>query len=160
VNAGKYVSSAAAVALTATMKIEYFYNHNASQSYGNSWHPAVLAVLIFRTGYTILWDLLMDWALLRKKPTAPLLRRVLLYRPIWYYFAMATNTIARCLWILTLQSAWCYAGCSFIFSFVEMFRRGQWMVYRMEHQYLKEINRLDKDEELEHWSDHMSSSNT
>jgi len=157
VNAGKYLSSAAAVSLTAAMKIANFYNHSRSLSYLDSWHPVILAVLVFRTGYTILWDILMDWALMRKNPKAPLLRPVLLYSPLRYYVAIITNTVARCLWVFTLQSTWCYAGCSFMFTFVEVFRRGQWTVYRMEHQYLRLIDRLDEDE-AQHGNDHMSMS--
>lgn len=154
VNAGKYAFSAAAVIMTAIMKIQHFNHPDSSLNYSESWHPAILVILAIRTLYTILWDLLMDWALFRKNPSAPFLRPVTLFSSVRYYFAMVTNTLARCLWIFTLQSSWCYAGCSFIFSFIETFRRGQWMVFRMEHQFLKSAHLLEEHEEL-HGEDHM-----
>lgn len=140
--------------MTAAMRIQHFFNPEYSLSYTDGWHPAILAVLVVRTLYTILWDLLMDWALFRKNPSAPCLRPVTLFAVPRYYLAIISNIVARCLWIFTLQSAWCYAGCSFFFSFAEMFRRGQWMIFRLEHQFLKSSHLLEVNEE-EHGDDHM-----
>ena len=53
----------------------------------------------------------MDWALARGFSSHRFLRNRLLFRPVHvYYVAMATNLVARFVWILTINSSWCYAG--------------------------------------------------
>jgi hypothetical protein len=61
--------------------------------------------------YVYAWDIRMDWALARGTSTHRFLRNRLLFRPISvYYVAMGANLAARLVWILTINSQWCYAG--------------------------------------------------
>ena len=69
-------------------------------------------------------------------PSSP--RHSLLFWPTsLYYVAIVADFTVRCLWVATLQSAWCYAGCSTIFAFAEIARRFMWVIFRVEHQALK-----------------------
>ncbi|KAJ7906259.1 EXS family-domain-containing protein [Mycena leptocephala] len=54
------------------------------------------------TTYALIWDFLMDWSILRPHSRHFLLRQELIYTNhiLMYYFAIATNTLIRFLWIL------------------------------------------------------------
>ena len=127
------------------------------QTVWHNWHLSVILVTVARTAYVYIWDIVMDWALAKPQSKHCLLPNHLLYGSKWpYHLAVSSNLIARCTWILSQQPTWCYAGelvlvdfsknlllaqssagCSTLFGFIEIFRRGQWLVYRVEHQQLK-----------------------
>eukprot|EP00002_Diphylleia_rotans_P010784 TRINITY_DN2133_c0_g1_i3.p1 TRINITY_DN2133_c0_g1~~TRINITY_DN2133_c0_g1_i3.p1 ORF type:complete len:622 (-),score=92.44 TRINITY_DN2133_c0_g1_i3:217-2082(-) len=91
---------------------------------------------IISTSYSYWWDIRMDWGLgdFRRKQ---ILRQHLVYRSTWlYYFATASNGIARLLWILTVS--WSESRTNMfrgVLSTVEILRRFQWNMYRMENEH-------------------------
>eukprot|EP00045_Choanoeca_perplexa_P007825 m.72000 g.72000 ORF g.72000 m.72000 type:complete len:483 (+) comp14235_c0_seq1:85-1533(+) len=137
-NASKYLISILAVWNMAALKLDNYYEHDESEVTWKHWHTSAYLLVGIRTLYVYVWDIRMDWALARGASTPRFLRNRLLFRPIYaYYIAMGSNLVARFVWILTIDALWCYAGCSGLFAFIEVFRRGQWFIYRLEHEQLK-----------------------
>eukprot|EP00730_Choanoeca_flexa_P016981 TRINITY_DN8117_c0_g1_i1.p1 TRINITY_DN8117_c0_g1~~TRINITY_DN8117_c0_g1_i1.p1 ORF type:complete len:486 (+),score=57.05 TRINITY_DN8117_c0_g1_i1:78-1535(+) len=148
-NAGKYLISILAVWNMAATKLDQHYEHNDNSAW-ETWHSSAWVLVGLRTLYVYIWDIKMDWALGELSGSHPLLRNRRLYRPVGtYYAAIVTNLVARCAWIATVHSTWCYAGCSSLFAFLEILRRGQWIVYRVEHEQLKLTHSSSRKEENE-----------
>ncbi|KLT45695.1 EXS-domain-containing protein [Cutaneotrichosporon oleaginosum] len=86
--------------------------------------------------YTSLWDLIVDWSLLR--PGCRGLRRDLGYGShLWYYFAMVTNVLIRFIWVWYIpHHAELTKLRSFVFAMCEMLRRWQWNFFRVETEHL------------------------
>ena len=100
----------------------------------------------------------MDWGLLRDKR---LLRSKILYPPIYYYFSSFTNFILRFVWILGFFPSYWWPdsfksvqGLTFTLALLEIYRRAQWSLFRLENEHINnyekyrtvlEIPRLPKD---------------
>eukprot|EP00826_Nyctotherus_ovalis_P032317 TRINITY_DN2604_c0_g3_i1.p1 TRINITY_DN2604_c0_g3~~TRINITY_DN2604_c0_g3_i1.p1 ORF type:complete len:472 (-),score=79.64 TRINITY_DN2604_c0_g3_i1:139-1554(-) len=138
VNAGKYMST------IVTVVINLF----------NSWYnlglqPVYIAGNAVATTYSYIWDLTMDWGLLRSYDSKSfLLRHKILYPAKFYYFAMVTNLILRLAWILTVLPKTALnlgKGSShllfFILSLAEAYRRTQWALFRVENE---NVNNFEK----------------
>jgi xenotropic and polytropic retrovirus receptor 1 len=130
VNAGKYMSSIAVVFLN-------LLNYYAESPSKMTW---VLAY-IFATLYAYIWDITMDWGLIRSNPNYPFLRQKILFPEKWYYFAMISNLLLRFAWTLTLFSSSFFSSSIFemdviIFalSIMEAYRRAQWSLFRVENE--------------------------
>ncbi len=118
-NAGKYMSTIVVIVITyfknTYMKYEYLY----------------LGLYVFSTMYSFIWDILMDWGLMRRtKPGKIFLRDRLKYPPYLYYFSMVTNFILRFAWTLTLLPDWYFSqffketgGLFMLLSLAECYRR-------------------------------------
>ncbi|GMK56353.1 hypothetical protein CspeluHIS016_0301930 [Cutaneotrichosporon spelunceum] len=129
INAGKYCSSI----LTACLFV-----HWRSQSKPHEGAPFI-GWIIFATVssvYTSIWDLVVDWSLLR--PGCRGLRKDLGYPSrTWYYFAMVTNVLIRFIWVWYIPYHSRLSKLrSFIFAMLEMLRRWQWNFFRVETEHL------------------------
>jgi hypothetical protein len=109
-------------------------------------YPAVfwgfVALNLFSTAYSYYWDLYMDWGLLRTKEAGKKYLRPKLLYPVWfYYYAIVSNLLMRCMWILPLFKIW-YEKTNFgesqidvwVITLVEAFRRAQWALIRIENE--------------------------
>lgn len=84
VNAGKYTSSV----FYSWLYVNYRYH-------GSARHQDLALWCVFGaiySCYTIVWDLVMDWSLLRPHARYPFLRDELVFEPYWpfYYFAIVS----------------------------------------------------------------------
>lgn len=109
------------------------------------------AVFIFfaavNSVYCTIWDVVMDWSLLNpsSKPH-PFLRDTLAYKQTWlYYLAIVADPILRFNWIFyaifadDIQHS---AILSFAVSLSEVFRRGLWMLFRVENEHCTNVGRF------------------
>eukprot|EP00831_Metopus_contortus_P039809 TRINITY_DN3117_c0_g1_i2.p2 TRINITY_DN3117_c0_g1~~TRINITY_DN3117_c0_g1_i2.p2 ORF type:complete len:237 (+),score=13.24 TRINITY_DN3117_c0_g1_i2:827-1537(+) len=130
VNAGKYMSK---IIVAIVSIIQVFSN----QSY-----PTLNLILtLIATLYCLIWDMTMDWGLLRESPVYPMLRAKLLFPASYYYFALTTNLILRFAWVITLfkstifyTSALGNQSLLFILGIAELYRRIQWSLFRVENE--------------------------
>ncbi|KAH9998598.1 EXS-domain-containing protein [Russula vinacea] len=89
--------------------------------------------------YASAWDLLMDWSLLRPHAHFMFLREELLYSSHipFYYFAIIANVVVRFLWIIYIPTHGPSAALrTWIVALLEVLRRCQWNVYRLENEHL------------------------
>jgi len=115
-----------------------------------AYRTAWLLLLIAATTYNFLWDVVLDWGLLR--PKQRFLRPKLMY-PAWsYYVAMFLNLVLRLLWVFTIlpsdQNPIFGRNPAFVaplLGFCEIFRRCLWGVFRVEFQHLCDETQLHKD---------------
>ncbi|KAN0099883.1 EXS domain containing protein [Hyaloscypha variabilis] len=98
------------------------------------------------TFYSVFWDLAMDWSVCQPNAQNPCLRQILGYKGPWkYYCAMISNVIFRFSWVLytlhahNLQHA---SILSFLIGFIEVTRRGIWMLFRVENEHCANVSRL------------------
>ncbi|KAF8186995.1 EXS family-domain-containing protein [Mycena galopus ATCC 62051] len=97
----------------------------------------------FYTTYALIWDFLMDWSILRPHSQHFLLRKELVYTNhiFLYYFAVATNTLIRYLWVFYIPVAGPDVMLrSFIVGLLEIVRRWQWNFYRLENEHLGNVD--------------------
>lgn len=155
INAGKYFS---AIMVVVTSAIHLHVDGDDLDAW-TPWRLVWLATLLVKTLYCYAWDLKMDWDLLqwRQVPTAapdaasinsgerlarsdvsfpPLLRRARVYSTPVYYFAMCSNLVARFFWSISLSVGqtllphnWSNGA-----ALVEILRRFQWLVIRVENK--------------------------
>lgn len=60
-------------------------------------------MLVFSTLYSYIWDIYMDWGLFEGGAKKMFLRSVTTY-PSWvYYFAILSNALLRCSWVIVLM---------------------------------------------------------
>lgn len=94
------------------------------------------------SSYSYAWDIYMDWGLLRSKEPGSYALRAKMNYPAWfYYYAMVSDLILRFFWIVPLfrlgqpDSAFNnFQILSFISIFLEVFRRAQWSLIRVENE--------------------------
>src|SRR5690606_30630679 len=102
-----------------------------------------LAILV-STGYTYLWDIYKDWGLMEKN--RGYLRKSLMYPKNSYYWAMISNLIMRFMWTLTLSEAPLGVNSPYAFATilasVEIFRRAQWNLFRLENEQLNNCGKF------------------
>jgi len=97
--------------------------------------------------YCSVWDIVMDWSLL--DPTSRphrFLRETTAYKDVWiYYVAMVIDPILRFNWIfyaIYADDAQHSAIVSFFVSLSEIFRRGLWMLIRVENEHCTNVGRF------------------
>ena len=149
-NAGKYLSSIT-VGILNIFKL--YTNYSLIRMY--------VSAYIITTLYSYIWDVTMDWSLLRLKSKHLFLRSNLIFSPIYYYIAMITNLILRFSWTLTLFIDTSFHGSMFginvfvfFISFCEIFRRIHWSIIRLENEnynhdkkYFMEVSIVSEDDE-------------
>ncbi|KAL0481202.1 hypothetical protein AKO1_012592 [Acrasis kona] len=142
-NAGKYCSTMLAIIAS------YVHKKINSSDMGTAWMLIWFSVSIWSTLYKYVWDVVMDWGLFRVTDTKyKLLRRNLLYSPIWYYLAMIENLFIRTVWLWLFflrfyftSRIWDSQFVMFGIAIAELFRRFVWNVFRLENEHL---NNADK----------------
>lgn len=134
-NAGKYVTGIM-VALLSVLRSQVK-------------HPATftlwLLAIVVSTCYTFTWDLKRDWGLGDMKHK--FLRSQTLYPLPMYYFAIGTNLIMRLMWTLTISPE--SIGIvlddrifTTILGAVEIMRRAQWNLFRLENEQLNNVGKF------------------
>jgi hypothetical protein len=86
--------------------------------------------------YNILWDIYIDWGLLRKNNKYYLLREKITYPRIVYYFAMIYDLLIRASWtwyFIPLRSS-LLEWKSLLKDTLEVIRRGLWALIRIENE--------------------------
>ncbi len=88
--------------------------------------------------YLIYWDLRVDWNLINFKKKHFLLRSKILFPKWLYYFAIFSNLILRLTWIISLFEITSIDEemLFFILCFLEVYRRLQWVLIRVENEQL------------------------
>jgi len=97
--------------------------------------------------YCSVWDIVMDWSLLDPTPRPHrFLRETTAYKQVWlYYVAMVIDPILRFNWVFyaiyadDIQHS---AILSFVVSLSEVFRRGMWMLFRVENEHCTNVGRF------------------
>lgn len=94
---------------------------------------------IINSLYSLSWDLLVDWSVLRPHARFFFLRDELIYSN-WislYYLSIITNIIIRFMWIIYLPESGPITPIrSFIVALLEVLRRCQWNSYRLESEHI------------------------
>jgi hypothetical protein len=136
-NGIKYVGSIATIWLSTAAKIE------------NNWviRGCWICVAAFSASFSYFWDIWYDWGLWRRHSKNPWLRDELMYPKYWYWFAMVTNFFLRINWILLISPAqWGIVVdgriIAFAFAVLEVYRRFQWCIFRMENEHLNNAGRF------------------
>jgi len=103
---------------------------------------------LIATIYVTVWDYYMDWGLFRcyNKKGNYLLREKITFKPIFYYFAIVTNTILRFFWIIGIftftydTKGWeMFDKLKLLLFFgmmAELIRRTQWTILRIENEFI------------------------
>ena len=137
VNAGKYMSTI--VTMTINL-LNYWYTLH--------WEKYYVIGYLIATLYSYIWDITMDWGLMRGRPKYIFLREKLLYPAKYYYFSMITNFLLRFTWVLTLFTGSFlyttkegYHGMLFFIGAGEAYRRTQWSLFRVENE---NVNNFEK----------------
>lgn len=94
------------------------------------------ALVTVKTVYSLVWDLVMDfgfwWA--PGQPN-PLLRDRLLFSSKWpYYIVILADCAGRCTWARAIGPQSQSYDWDLLYSLVELFRRGLWLVFRVEYE--------------------------
>ena len=108
-----------------------------------------LTVGIIAVSYLLFWDYYCDWGLFREndnKNSRIFLRDKLLYPKYYYYVAMIVNSILRFIWLTSLISlpmSPLEEGevKAIIYTVLELFRRIQWSLFRVENE---NVNNIEK----------------
>lgn len=132
INAGKYASG------IVSFLMYYLWRHAGTERHGPYFIFYCLMTAAY-SAYSLTWDFLMDWSLLRLHSPNFLLRPELVYsNHQWlYYLAIISNVLLRFTWL-------CYIPergpdmflRTFLVAMGEMLRRCQWNFYRLENEHL------------------------
>jgi len=94
-NAGKYFTGILASLIFIVYKVA-----DRELNEGIVAYRFYLAVLLISTVYSYVWDIYMDWGLLRCKDSGKYgLRKVINYSPNFYYYAIVSDLVLRFSWI-------------------------------------------------------------
>ncbi len=97
---------------------------------------AYISIVVFSSTFLISFDMIIDWNVWHLKSKHFLLRDKLVYPKWFYYYAMITNGILRYFWftslVLPLKKDWILL----IANFLEIYRRAQWTLIRLENEEL------------------------
>lgn len=132
-------------AFNALKYIGGFTNAYFGWLYANNIISAYLYVSfgIVAVTYMLFWDFYMDWGLFREftnKDNKFLLRSKTMYPNKYYYIAMSINILLRYIWLLSFYSLYLSDSIkeseikALFFSLVEVLRRIQWTIFRVEHE--------------------------
>ncbi|KAI0052145.1 EXS-domain-containing protein [Auriscalpium vulgare] len=125
INAGKYGAG-----------ISYYLSYYLWRHNGAGRGPTFVLWCLFGvlySTYASAWDLLMDWSVLRPHAKVPLLRSELIYSG----YIPISNVLIRFVWVLFIPARGpSVALRSFIAAMLEIVRRFQWNIYRLENEHL------------------------
>nr|XP_024384774.1 SPX and EXS domain-containing protein 5-like isoform X2 [Physcomitrium patens] len=131
-NALKYTTTFPVIFLSA---LKY---HVELQFWFSTLCPLWVLCAILNSGYSFWWDVTKDWDLgWMKGPWKPVkqsLRPTLMFNRPWvYYWAIGSNMVLRAAWTYKLSAHLRHNFKTvFLFSFLEMLRRFQWIFFRVE----------------------------
>lgn len=121
---------------------------DSSRTQLSNWYIAYISVQSAATLYSYIWDVYMDWGLVRCKEEGKYgLRPVINYRPLFYYYAIVSDFFLRCTWVITafidLDGYPFLTGITYgtLIGVLELFRRWQWSLIRIENE---QVNNLEK----------------
>ncbi|KAI0252472.1 EXS family-domain-containing protein, partial [Lactifluus subvellereus] len=111
--------------------------------------------------YATYQDVLMDWSLLRPHARFMFLRQELLYPSHipFYYLAIITNVLIRFIWVIYIPTRGpSLALRAWIAALLEVLRRCQWNVYRLENEHLGNMDqyRITREVPLPYSFDELS----
>ncbi|KAL5722916.1 hypothetical protein ACHQM5_006376 [Ranunculus cassubicifolius] len=114
--------------------------------HGEAWWTLALISSIAATAYSIYWDLVVDWGLLRRKSKNRWLRdRLTIPHKSVYYVCIVVNVLLRFAWlqtVLNIQISGLHnETVTAIFACLEIFRRGMWSYFRVE---IEHVNNVEK----------------
>ncbi|KAH9976771.1 EXS-domain-containing protein [Lactifluus volemus] len=153
VNAGKYLTG-----------IVYYLCYYLWRHHGAGRGTSFVFFCLLGTIYSIYassWDLLMDWSLLRPHARFKFLRHELLYSSSipFYYLAIITNVLIRFIWVIYIPKRGpSLALRTWIAALLEVLRRCQWNVYRLENEHLGNMDqyRITREVPLPYSFDELS----
>lgn len=110
----------------------------------------LITLIVMRTIssiFTLAWDILMDFGLWTRSPMNDVLRRTILFRPCVYWYLVISDGIARFLWVMPLVLLQLKVPINpFVMALtlgtVEVLRRAQWNVFRVEYEHVNNCNGL------------------
>jgi hypothetical protein len=109
-------------------------------------HAVFICFALINAAYCSFWDVAMDWSLGNPYARHPFLRENLAYRRIWmYYVAMVLDPILRFQWIfyaIYAKDVQHSTLVSFCVGLAEVFRRGMWMLFRVENEHCNNVGRF------------------
>jgi hypothetical protein len=130
INALKYIS------LLANVNVGYLYSLKIVPK------DIFIGVAAYASFFAGTFDILVDWNLFHKDSTNFFLRNRIKYPNWFYYYAIVTNTFIRFIWFMstmTLPFPRDYA--LLITNCLEIYRRAQWMLIRVENESLYNIEK-------------------
>ena len=152
VNAGKYSTSLAVVTLS-WMDHTYtsLWTGGAKVSKWDitaspikiAWAAMVLICAL----YKLIWDIKQDWKLGDSNAPHRFLRKRLVYPPIFYYCAIAQDTVLRFSWALTISPSFFRLNhlsdlwLSTAFATLEVWRRFTWTLIRVEAEHVTNVGK-------------------
>ncbi|KAL6064678.1 Xenotropic and polytropic retrovirus receptor 1 [Balamuthia mandrillaris] len=113
------------------------------------WIVFWVALMVVGVVYTSFWDIKKDWNLGDATASHKFLRDHIIYSPWYYYSAMISNCLMRGLWALTISSGALIqllpssaSGVMItVLACVEVLRRGQWNLFKLENEQLNNIGK-------------------
>lgn len=147
VNAGKYLTGilSGVLAMIVALKSSKFVPGTTSIT---NWYLTFVVVTFISSFYSHLWDIYMDWGLLRcTEVDKYALRPVINYSAIFYYYAMVMNFLIRFVWLVPAfvdtRNYPYMTSLSYItaIALLELYRRWFWSLLRIENE---QVNNLEK----------------
>ncbi|KAK3397990.1 EXS family-domain-containing protein [Sordaria brevicollis] len=144
-NAAKYSTAFPVIILNAMLR-----NANINGTPTTSLYRAWIFASLLNSLYSFYWDVAKDWDLTlfagpqeRNSPDHPfgLRRRLLIHKPMVYYFVIALDLALRCTWMIKLQpylnTISDLESSIFLIQFFEVFRRWVWIFFRVETEWIR-----------------------
>ncbi|VDC03363.1 unnamed protein product [Peniophora sp. CBMAI 1063] len=114
----------------------YYWWRSGQNKYGTSFGLYCLTGTLFAIG-SCAWEFIIDWSVLRPHARHPLLRDDVFYPLPVYYFALFSNIVARFAWVCYIPSGGLnFALRTWLVAVVEVLRRWQWNLFRLESEHL------------------------
>ncbi len=152
VNAGKYSTSLAVVTLS-WMDHTYTSRWTGGAKVSKwditaspikiAWAVMVLICAL----YKLVWDIKQDWKLGDANAPHRFLRKRLVYPPMFYYYAIAQDTVLRFSWALTISPSFFKLNhlsdlwLSTAFATLEVVRRFTWTLIRVEAEHVTNVGK-------------------
>jgi hypothetical protein len=95
-----------------------------------------LCIVTTSSTFLVCFDNMVDWNLWHLKSKNFLLRDKLIYPKWFYYYAMIINAILRYFWFTSLVLPLTKDWILLISGFLEIYRRAQWSLIRIENEQL------------------------
>lgn len=110
------------------------------------WHLLLMARIVSAL-FSLGWDIVMDFGLWQRSQINDRLRGTIFFRPWVYWYLMISDTIARFLWIAPLLHSSVFPNfpgvvLTLILWVVEVLRRFQWNIFRVEYEHVNNCNML------------------
>ncbi|CAG8972745.1 hypothetical protein HYALB_00006836 [Hymenoscyphus albidus] len=135
VNCAKYCFTAGFLAMLSVYRINQTQRNLA----------IFIVVATINSIFSSIWDLVMDWSVLKPDGYMPRLRDIRAFKTTWwYYVAMVVDPILRFSWIfyaIYTRDVQHNTFVSFMVSFAEVTRRGMWTLFRVENEHATNVER-------------------